>query len=199
MRHCLVLPLTLMLLIGTKALQGIEQIAQQDQHGLALATQLLSQLRKLIQEKGGLKCRKHTLSPTARRPCGPSVSSSRVQWLQHLPPKPSGNTTSLSSPCQPPSCTRLIQSAVTRLSPLHLAGQLHPVLAITALHELPQRATLLITDQHDTRYSLLHQHSKAPHIVPNVRYDCYPCRCGCIHIAAKTTRQCAQGGNAPLQ
>ena len=51
MRHCIVLPLTLTLLIGTKALQGLEQTALQSQHGLALATQLLFQLRKVIHQK----------------------------------------------------------------------------------------------------------------------------------------------------
>ena len=76
-------------------------------------------------------------------------------------------------PLPAPGCTRLIQSAVTGLS--------------------PQGATVLITDQHDTRYSLLHQHSKAPHVLPNVRYDYYPCRCGCVHIAAKTTRTVCKG------
>ena len=96
-------------------------------------------------------------------------------------------------PLPAPGCTRLIQSAVTRLSPLHLAGQLHPSLAITAVCELPVGATVLITDQGDTRYSLLHQHSKAPHVVPNIRYDYYPCRCGSIHVAAKTTRRVRQG------
>ena len=54
MQHCIVLPLTLTLLIGAQALQGIEQIAQQSQHGLALATQIIFQLRRTIQEKGGL-------------------------------------------------------------------------------------------------------------------------------------------------
>ena len=96
-------------------------------------------------------------------------------------------------PLPAPGCTHLIQRAVTRLSPLHLAGQLHPSLAVTALHELPPGTTILITDQQDTRYSLLHQHSKAPHVVPNVKYDYYPCRCGCVHIAAKTMRNVLQG------
>ena len=53
--------------------------------------------------------------------------------------------------------------------------------------------TTALTDQHDTRYSLLHQHSKAPHVVPNIKYDYYPCRCGSVHIAAKTTRSVRQG------
>ena len=77
--------------------------------------------------------------------------------------------------------------------PLHLAGQLHPALALTTLCEVPARATVLITDEHDARYSLLHQHSKAPHIQPNVYYDHYSCRCGCIHIAVKTTRALPKG------
>ena len=96
-------------------------------------------------------------------------------------------------PLPAPGCTRRIQSAVTRLLSLHLAGQLHSSLAITALHELPPGTTILITDQHDTRYSLLHQHSKASHVIPNITYDYYPCRCGCVHIAAKTTRSVRKG------
>ena len=105
-----------------------------------------------------------------------------------MPPKPSSTTTSPFSPCREPGCTRLIQTAITRLSPLHLAGQLHPALAITALQEIAAGATVLIADEHDTRYSLLHQHSHAPHQQPNVTYEHYHCRCGCIHIAVKTTR-----------
>ena len=54
MRHCLVLPITLLLLIGTKALKGIQQLAQENQHGLALATHLIFHIRKTIHEKGGL-------------------------------------------------------------------------------------------------------------------------------------------------
>ena len=65
MRHCIVLPLTLTLLIGTQALQGLEQIAQQNQHGLALATQLVFQLRRTIHEKAGsMRCRRPILSLT---------------------------------------------------------------------------------------------------------------------------------------
>ena len=169
MRHCLVLPLTLTLLIGTNALQGIEQIALQDQHGLALATQLIFQLRKLIQEKGGLS----EVPPTHPEPNSPPVLRAICEQLAGAVVASLATETIMHhhitfQPLPAPNCTRLTQSAVARLSPLHLAGQLHPALAITALHELPQGATVLITDQHDTRYSLLHQHSK--HVVPNVRY-----------------------------
>ena len=68
MRHCIVLPLTLTLLIGAQALQGIEQIAQQSQHGLALATQIIFQLRRTIHEKETFtKSILRTQSQTRRR------------------------------------------------------------------------------------------------------------------------------------
>ena len=54
MRHCLILPITLLILIGTKALKGIQLIATENQHGLALATHLVFHIRKTIHEKGGL-------------------------------------------------------------------------------------------------------------------------------------------------
>ena len=69
MRHCIVLPLTLALLIGARALQGIEQIAQQSQHGLALATQIIFQLRRTIHEKGGL----NQVPPAHPEPNSPPV------------------------------------------------------------------------------------------------------------------------------
>ena len=85
-----------------------------------------------------------------------------------------------------------IQVALTRLSPLHLAGQLHPTLALIAQADLPPGATvIIIADEGDTRYSLLHQHDKAPHIIPNVRYEHYHCKCGCVHIAVQTPRPIA--------
>ena len=73
MRHCIVLPLTLALLIGARALQGIEQIAQQSQHGLALATKkgaltkspprTLSQIRRLLYEPSANKLLVQRLPP----------------------------------------------------------------------------------------------------------------------------------------
>ena len=71
MRHCIVLPLTLALLIGARALQGIEQIAQQSQHGLALATQIIFQLRRTIHEKGGL----NQVPPAHPEPNSPCYTS----------------------------------------------------------------------------------------------------------------------------
>ena len=194
MRHCIVLPLTLALLIGARALQGIEQIAQQSQHGLALATQIIFQLRRTIHEKGGL----NQVPPAHPEPNSPPVIRAICEQIAGAVVASLATETILHhqitfQPLPAPGCTRLLQSAVTRLSPLHLAGQLHPSLATTALRELPSGAIVLITDQHDTRYSLLHQHSKAPHVTPNVKYEYYPCRCGSVHIAAKTTRSVQQG------
>ena len=51
----------------------------------------------------------------------------------------------------------------------------------------------MVADEGDTRYSLLHQHDKVPHVSPNVCYDYYHCKCGCIHIEVKTTRAVAEG------
>ena len=116
--------------------------------------------------------------------------------MQSLPRSPLKTIMHFQITFQPlpvPGCTRLIQSAVTRLSPLHLAGQLHPVTSYHSTARAPPGTTILITDQHDTRYSPLHQHSKAPHVISNIKYDYYPCRCGCVHIAAKTTRSVQQG------
>ena len=94
MRHCIVLPLTLTLLVGTKALQGLEQIAQQSQHVLALATQLLFQLRKVIHEKAGLdEVPRPTQSPTPHLSFEQSASSLQEQLLPRLPPKPSCTST----------------------------------------------------------------------------------------------------------
>ena len=90
-------------------------------------------------------------------------------------------------------CTRLIQVKRARLSPLHIAGQLHPAMAITALTDIPQGTTVIVAGEGDTRYSLLHQHHKAPHITPNVCYDYHHCKCGCIHIEVKTTRAVTVG------
>ena len=60
------IPSTLLLLIDTKALQGIQQRAQQGQHGLALATHLVFHLRKTIHEKGGSR---HPNTPQLRATC----------------------------------------------------------------------------------------------------------------------------------
>ena len=194
MRHCLIPPITLLLLIGTKALQGIQQIAQQNQHGLALATHLIFHIRKTIHEKGGLADTPTTHPPanspplirtTCEQIAGAVVASLATETILHH------NITF--QPLPEPGRTRLIQTAIARLSPLHLAGQLHPALAITALQEIAAGATVLIADEHDTRYSLLHQHSHAPHQQPNVTYDHYHCRCGCIHIAVETTRSVRKG------
>ena len=194
MRHCIILPITLALLIGKQANGGIERIAREGQHGLALATHLVFHLRRTIHEKGGLS----EVPPSHPEPNSPPVIRTICEEIAGAVVASLATETILHfgityQPLPAPGCTRLIQSAVTRLSPLHLAGQLHPSLAITALCELPVGATVLITDQGDTRYSLLHQHSKAPHVVPNIRYDYYPCRCGSIHVAAKTTRRVQQG------
>ena len=190
MRHCIVLPLTLTLLIGAQALQGIEQIAQQSQHGLALATQIIFQLRRAIHEKGGL----NQVPPAHPEPNSPPIIRAICEQIAGAVVASLATETILHhqitfQPLPAPGCTRLLQSAVT---PLHLAGQLHPSLAITALRELPPGATVLITDQHDTRYSLLHQHSKAPHATPNVKYECYPCRCGSVHIPPKPHAVCSK-------
>ena len=56
-------------LIGVQALQGIEQIAQQSQHGLALATQVIFQLRRTIHEKEGL----NQVPPAHPEPNSPPV------------------------------------------------------------------------------------------------------------------------------
>ena len=71
----------------------------------------------------------------------------------------------------------------------------HPKCCYAAISTTPSRTATSVTShhQHDTRYSLLHQHSKAPHVIPNIKYDYYPCRCGCVHIAAKTTCSVQQG------
>ena len=194
MRHCLIHTITLLILIGTKALKGIQQIAKENQHGLALATHLIFHIRKTIHEKSGL-ADTPTAHPPANSPplirtlceqiAGAVVASLATETILHH------NITF--QPLPEPGCTRLIQTAITRLSPLHLAGQLHPALAITALQEIAAGATVLIADEHDTTYSLLHQHSHAPHQQPNVTYDHYHCRCGCIHIAVKTTRSVRKG------
>ena len=81
MRHCIVLPLTLALLIGARALQGIEQIAQQSQHGLALATQIIFQLRRTIHEKALTKSSPRTLSQIRRLLYEPSANKLLVQLL----------------------------------------------------------------------------------------------------------------------
>ena len=164
------------------------------QHGPALATQIIFQLRRTIHEKGGL----NQVPPAHPEPNSPPVIRAICEQIAGAVVASLATETILHhqitfQPLPAPGCTRLLQSAVTRLSPLHLAGQLHPSLAITALRELPSGATVLITDQHDTRYSLLHQHSKAPHVTPNVNYEYYPCRCGSVHIAAKTTRSVQKG------
>ena len=125
MRHCLILPITPLLLIGTKALQGIQQIAQQSQHGLALATHLIFHIRKTIHEKGGLADTPTTHPPANNPPliratceqiAGAVVASLATETILHH------NITF--QPLPEPGCTRLIQTAITRLSPLHLAGQL---------------------------------------------------------------------------
>ena len=127
MRHCIVLPLTLALLIGARALQGIEH---QSQHGLALATQIIFQLRKNHSRKGGLNQvpsahPEPNSPPVIRAICeqiaGAVVASLATETILH-------HQISF-QPLPAPGCTRLLQSAVTRLSPLHLAGQLHPSLA----------------------------------------------------------------------
>ena len=136
MRHCIVLPLTLTLLMGTKALRGLEQIAQQTQHGLALATQLVFQLPRTIHDKGGL----NEVPPAYPEPNSPPVIRTICEQLAGAVVASLATETIMHfqitfQPLPVPGCTRLIQSAVTRLSPLHLAGQLHPSLAITVLHE----------------------------------------------------------------
>ena len=90
-------------------------------------------------------------------------------------------------------CTKLVQVKLARLSPLHLAGQLHPSIAIVAQADIPKRVTVMITDEDDTRYTLLHQHDKAPQVTPNVCCDYYHCKRGCIHIEVKTARPVAEG------
>ena len=160
MRHCLILPITLLILIGTKALKGIQQIAKENQHGLALATHLIFHIRKTIHEKGGLAD-----TPTAHPPANsPPLIRTICEQIAGAVVAPLATETILHhnitfQPLPEPGCTRLIQTAITRLSPLHLAGQLHPALAITALREIASGATVLIADEHDTRYSLLHQHA----------------------------------------
>ena len=76
---------------------------------------------------------------------------------------------------------------------MHIAGQLHPAIAIIALADIPQGTTVIVADEGDTTYSLLHQHDKVPHVSPNVCYDYHHCKCGCIHIEVKTTRAVAKG------
>ena len=66
-------------------------------------------------------------------------------------------------------------------------------MAIIAQADIPKGATVMTADEGDTRYSLLHQHDKAPHATPNVCYDYYHCKCGCIHIEVKTTRSVSEG------
>ena len=56
---------------------------------------------------------------------------------------------------------------------------------IVAERELPAGATVLVADEGDARYALLHQR--------DMQYDHYHCKCGSVHIAVKTTRPVAQG------
>ena len=173
---------------------GIHRIAGLNQHGLALASHLLFQLRKTKHEKGGLS--EHpTKKPLPNDPArlraiaehiaGAVVASLATETILHFGIQ--------FQPHPIIGCTKLIQVTLARLSPLHLAGQLHPTLAIIVQADLPPGATVIVADEGDTRYSLLHQHDKAPHIIPNVRYEHYHCKCGCVHIAVQTTRPIASG------
>ena len=121
--HCLVLPSTLLLLIGTKALQGIQQIAQQGQHGLALATHLVFHLRKTIHEKGGLADTPTTHPPpnnppqlraTCEQIAGAVVASETI--LHH---------NIKFQPMPEPGCTPFIQTALAKLAP---DGPLHVII-----------------------------------------------------------------------
>lgn len=55
MRHCMILHLVLLLLLGTEGVHGIHALANKSQHGLAAATHILFHLRRAILEKGGLQ------------------------------------------------------------------------------------------------------------------------------------------------
>ena len=116
--------------------------AAKPQHGLALATQIIFQLRRTIHEKGDLDqvppAHPEPNSPPIIRAIGEQIAGAVVASL--------ATETILHhqitfQPLPAAGCTRLLQCAVTRLSSLHLAGQLHPSLAITALRELPPGAT----------------------------------------------------------
>ena len=50
----MVMHIVLLLLLRERATAGLHQLAESNQHGLALATLTLFHLRKTIHEKGGL-------------------------------------------------------------------------------------------------------------------------------------------------
>ena len=191
MRYCMVTHIVLLLPFRERAIAGLHQLAESNQHGLALATLTLFHLRKTIHEKGGLSEHptEHHLPNDAARLrtiaehiAGAVVTSLATETILYFDIQ--------FQPHPIIGCTRLIQ---VKLSPLHIAGQLHPAMAITALTDIPQGTTVIVADEGDARYSLLHQHHKAPHITPNVCYDYHHCKCGCIHIEVKATRAVAEG------
>lgn len=90
--------MTLLLLIGTKALQGIEQIAEQSQHGLALATLVIFHLRKKQSMKKVALPRHLPLIPvpTTTHSYAQYVNRSQALSWHRLQPNQFSTTTSLS-------------------------------------------------------------------------------------------------------